>query len=369
MLFIEKLLKAIPYLRRPYFQRDAALAHLEAAKAELIGINAKLAIAEEKVKYATRTVPPTIGNSFDPQRWFLLPDQDARQDEAIGDLRTYVARMVSKDCESLEIGPSFAPILPKSAGYAVTIVDHADQAELVEKYATSGVDLSKIEPVDIVWDGHSIAEATGHNRFDAIVAAHVIEHAPDLIQFFVDCSNILRGDGSIYLLVPDKRYTFDFMQPLSDVAGILGIRRAKRTRHSFESLYRLSACVRNGERIAWDQSGISELVFAHGDPSERREFAERCEASSPYVDVHENYFTPVSFAMIVDELRYLGEIDLELTLLTRPRGCEFLAVLRKADRSHVISTETFLRRKMDGYRLLLLEEQERIHSASRILTS
>jgi SAM-dependent methyltransferase len=260
------------------------------------------------------------------------------------------------------------PILPKSGGYRVTVVDHDNQSGLVEKYTRYGLDTSKIEPVDIVCDSNSFAKATGHKRFDIIVAAHVIEHAPDFVRFLNDCSDVLNDDGSICLLIPDKRYCFDFMQPLSDVAKILADQRAKRTRHSFESHYRNSAHVYNGELLAWDQRGFSQLTFPYGDPNNSRAAAEQGATSDAYVDVHENYFTPISFAMIVDELRYLREIALALTVLTRPRGCEFLAVLRKTDPED-ISADAFLQRKMDGCRLLLWEEQERINSAAGLLAT
>jgi hypothetical protein len=198
----------------------------------------------------------------------------------------------------------------------------------------------------------------------------VIEHAPDLIQFFKSCSEALNESGSIYLVVPDKRYSFDFLQPRSDVAKVLNDHRMKRTRHSFESSYRhMSLSVRDGEKIAWDQDGVSKLTFVHGDPVASRQRAEQAENSASYEDEHENYFTPVSFAMIVDELRYLGEVDLELAVLTRSRGSEFLAVLRKSRRRPDTSLDEFLKRKMDACRLLFLEDQEQIVSASDMLAN
>jgi len=374
MSAIERLLKAVPYVRRPFHQRDVAVANLKvveaelaATRAELAGTKAELEITKVRAANLERPISSKVRRSFDQQLWFLLAEEDARQDHSIGNLRRYVAETVDKNCPCLEIGPSFSPILPKSAGYRTTIIDHADQAGLVEKYTSHGVDVSKIEPVDIVWHGNSIAEATGRNRFDAIVAAHIIEHTPDLVQFLKDCSDALKQDGFIFLLVPDKRYTFDFMQPLSDVAKILGDHRAGRVRHSFESYFRLSMGVQDRGRIAWDQSGVSHLTFPHGDPIRCRQVAEQFMASSSYVDVHENYFTPISFAIILDELRYLGEIELELKVLTRPRECEFLAVLHKVGNSRVLSAESYLERKMHGHVMLMAEELERIKSAAKVL--
>jgi hypothetical protein len=132
MSFIERLFRAIPYLRRPYFERDVARAALA------------------KARYGHISISSTIRDRFDQQLWFLLAREDARQDEAIGDFRRYIAGMVGTKQAALEIGPSFNPVLPKSAGYSVTVVDHVDQSGLVEKYKPHGVDVSKIESVDAV---------------------------------------------------------------------------------------------------------------------------------------------------------------------------------------------------------------------------
>jgi 2-polyprenyl-3-methyl-5-hydroxy-6-metoxy-1,4-benzoquinol methylase len=357
MGLVEKLLRAIPYLRRPYHQRDIALAKLAAVTAELETIRHQGAPGRAGWERAKQFAASDT--------WFLSPDDDGRQDRAIGDFRAWIARTATAGTPALEFGPSLNPILPKRGGFNVTVVDHVGTPELIAKYFAQGLDVSKIEPVDIVSDGKSIAQATGGRKFDLIVAAHVIEHAPDLIQFLNDCANALSDNGSICLLVPDKRYGFDFFQPLTDTAKIISDHRLKRVRHSFESYYRLSACVRNGERIAWDQGGISRLSFSHGDPADVLRVAESYENSNSYIDVHENYFTPVSFAMIVDELRFLRAVDLELTTLTRSRGCEFLAVLRKAKAPSGLTVDGYLERKMLGYELLLAEESERVHSAKK----
>ena len=347
MALIERFLKAIPYIRRPYFERDAAREEAEALRAKLVG--------------GLDALAPDIGKFFPGENYFLVPGDDERQERRVGEFRPYIKRAIAKRDRVLEIGPSLNPVLPKAEGYNVAVLDHVDQAGLIAKYAVYGLDTSVIEPVDFVWRGGSLAEAVQHTRYDAIVAAHVIEHAPDFIGFLTDCSESLTGTGSVYLLVPDKRYCFDFFQPLTDVAKILGDHRAKRTRHSFESFYRAAAHVNNPTTIAWDQRGLGDPRFPHGDPKAIRDFAQRSSASPAYEDMHANYFTPMSFMMLVDELRYLGEIDLAVTLLSRARGCEFLAVLRKAEATDE-TAEAFLARKLCAYKVLMIEEMERIQS-------
>lgn len=73
----------------------------------------------------------------------------------------------------IEIGPSFNPVAPKSAGWQVTVVDHASQAGLVEKYiGNPHVDVSRIESVDVVWQGgplEAAVPAAEHGSYAALM--------------------------------------------------------------------------------------------------------------------------------------------------------------------------------------------------------
>jgi hypothetical protein len=347
MSFIERVLRRIPYLRRPYFQRDAARAEIEALTSRLLGVD---------------THSPDA-RTFFPNEWhFILPSDDARQDESLGAFRPYIRGAVTKTKRALEIGPSLSPVLAKAEGYNVAVLDHTDQPGLIAKYARGGLDTSAIEAVDFVWQGGPMTDLLKNTKYDAIVACHVIEHAPDFVGFLADCSASLTAGGSIYLIVPDKRYCFDFFQPLSDVAKVRADHRAGRDRHSFESFYRLGASVAGDGATTWSQRGVASFRFLHGDPNFIRQVADGSAGSEGYEDTHENVFTPMSFMMLIDELRYLGELDLTISMLSRSRGCEFLAVLRKSGASDAISAGDFMARKLCAYRVLMVEEMERIHS-------
>jgi SAM-dependent methyltransferase len=119
----------------------------------------------------------------------------------------------------LEIGASHGPLLPKTSGRIQT-VDHASKAELVEKYRAAGIDedvLANTEDVDYIWTPESLADAVGErDAFDYIICSHVIEHV-DLIGFLEDCEALLRDGRRLSLLIPDKRYCFDLLHPLTTV--------------------------------------------------------------------------------------------------------------------------------------------------------
>jgi 2-polyprenyl-3-methyl-5-hydroxy-6-metoxy-1,4-benzoquinol methylase len=116
----------------------------------------------------------------------------------------------------IEIGASYHPIVPKSAGWQTTVVDHADREELAKKYRNLGIDVEPIEPVDIIWREGTISDAfpaDQFGRFDGLIASHVAEHIPDLIGFLQAADRLLKPDGVIALALPDKRAMFDFFAP------------------------------------------------------------------------------------------------------------------------------------------------------------
>ena len=132
----------------------------------------------------------------------------------------------------LEIGPSFNPIAPKSAGFNVEIIDHATAPELREKYRVHpNVDISRIEEVDQVWRGESLDELLGVARYDWIIASHVIEHLPDLVSFLRQCTRLLSPGGVLSLVIPDKRYCFDYFRWPSTTGDLLQAFTEARRRH------------------------------------------------------------------------------------------------------------------------------------------
>src|ERR1043166_8124914 len=80
MSLIERLLRAIPYIRRPYFERDAA-------RAEALALRAKLAGGLD-------ALAPDVRAFFPDQSHFLLPGDDERQDRQVGEFRPCIKRAV-----------------------------------------------------------------------------------------------------------------------------------------------------------------------------------------------------------------------------------------------------------------------------------
>jgi predicted SAM-dependent methyltransferase len=212
----------------------------------------------------------------------------------------------------LEIGPSYHPVIPKSSGRRIESVDHADADTLRAKYrGMAHVDTSCIEPVDYVSDGGSILDAVGQReRYDYIIASHVIEHTPDLLGFLKDCEALLKPEGILSLAVPDKRKCFDVLQPLSSTGTVLQCHYERRSRPSPAAVFDCAATMtfRNGAS-SWFIHNEDEMALV-GSVTEAKRMFDRALTAAEYLDVHVWRFVPSSFRLIVSDLNALGELSL-----------------------------------------------------------
>jgi len=231
----------------------------------------------------------------------------------------------------LEIGPSHNPIAPKKKGFNVHILDHASASELREKYQGHGVNLDNIEEVNFVWHGEPLQELIGKTGcYDWIIASHVIEHTPDLISFLQQCEELLKADGILSLVIPDKRYCFDYFSPPSTTGHVLDAWAEKRVRPSAGQVFDhiANASKRNGN-IAWGHDGnggADELVHTL---DEAKAHWLRSNSTSDYIDVHCWRFTPTSFRLILSDLHELNLVGLGIKSEFDTTGCEFYVSLGK----------------------------------------
>ncbi|HME27298.1 MAG TPA: methyltransferase domain-containing protein [Acetobacteraceae bacterium] len=273
---------------------------------------------------------------------------------------------IARDGRIIEIGPSFAPIAPKSAGWNSTVIDHMTREDLVAKYtAVPGVDISRIEPVDFVWTGGPLSAAVPlaqHGSFDAFVASHVIEHTPDLIAFLDSAAALLKPTGVVILVIPDKRYCFDYFQPLTTTGQLLEAHADRRSRHAWRLAFdNFAYAVEDGGSIGWGQHPCQGIRFRH-ELEAARDHSATFVDSADYQDLHAWRFVPPSFELLLLELARLGETDWRAERVTPTQGCEFFAWLRRGGRAHAaaLSAEELAARRMTLLKRTLLETQAQI---------
>nr|WP_321986256.1 methyltransferase domain-containing protein [uncultured Lichenicoccus sp.] len=271
-----------------------------------------------------------------------------------------------KDSRIIEIGPSFSPIAPKSEGWNSVSIDHLTREELAAKYAYHpGVDVTRIETVDFVWQGGALSDAIPsgrHGSFDIFLASHVIEHTPDLIAFLQAAQTLLKPDGAVVLVVPDKRYCFDYFQPATTTGQVLAAHAERRSRHTGERAFdHYAYAVTNGGAESWGQHPIRGISLLHGLETAAHYYA-LYESAGSYNDLHAWHFVPKSFELLILELGRLGKIDLYLERSANPGAHEFFVWLRRgaSEQTAAMTVEALEARRVKLLKGSVLEQQSQI---------
>jgi SAM-dependent methyltransferase len=235
----------------------------------------------------------------------------------------------------LEIGALDSPTVGKHEG-DVIFVDYADRDFLRHRYRDDPhVHLDQIVEVDAIWGENTLRDAVGGDRrVDYVLASHVAEHVPDLITWLNEIHSVLNPGGSVRLVVPDKRYTFDYLRAETRLHDILDayIRRARtplpRAILDFCMLARVVDA-----RAAWrgelDVETLPRMSFEQDAISTARDAYE----NGSYHDVHCWVFTPASFVNLMQEVGRLGLVRLRCEEIVSTEYCqaEFFVVMAPGD--------------------------------------
>jgi SAM-dependent methyltransferase len=107
--------------------------------------------------------------------------------------------------EGIEIGALNIPLYI-TADARVKYVDRITAEEHTSIF--KDMKLENIVPVDIIDDGDTLSKIPDRSQ-DFVIANHFIEHCENPIMTIKNLLRVLRGDGILFMAIPDKRYTFD----------------------------------------------------------------------------------------------------------------------------------------------------------------
>jgi len=267
----------------------------------------------------------------------------------------------------LEYGPSYSPLFPKSEGWNVIIVDHASQADLIEKYAQWGVATEKIEPVDVVLTEESPIESQlAHEigNLDYIIASHVFEHLPNPISFLRTTHQFLRPGGLLRLAVPDKRFCFDLLKPLSTAGEMIQAHFENRRKHTLGQFFDAVSlhALKAGQGAFPAASGIEDVNLQH-DPEQAYQLAFISFSVPHFVDIHAWSFTPSSFSAIMRLLCASGLLDLTVDSIVSNGIYGFFVILCKPESRIASEFDASAKRKVCTDLIGALDEERLIRFA------
>jgi len=117
----------------------------------------------------------------------------------------------------LEIAPFTNPSL---IGNHVKYFDVLDFPELVKRAKKHSYPVTHRFKIDYVSSNGDLGII--REKFSSVFSSHCVEHQVDLIKHINQVENLLENTGKYYLIIPDKRYCFDYFIPESSVADVPG---------------------------------------------------------------------------------------------------------------------------------------------------
>jgi len=118
----------------------------------------------------------------------------------------------------LELGACDLPTVQPSFGRC-SFADVHSTDTLISMWKLAPKDVA---PVRFLIDPRSRLDDQIDERFDYVVACHVLEHVPNPIGYLEELSRLLRPGGIIMLAIPDKRSTPDTLRPSTSIEHLLG---------------------------------------------------------------------------------------------------------------------------------------------------
>ncbi|MGD9971476.1 MAG: class I SAM-dependent methyltransferase [Desulfatirhabdiaceae bacterium] len=231
----------------------------------------------------------------------------------------------------LEIGALDCPTYSKSDGY-VKYLDYASKLIMAKKAdGNSRYQIDKIVDVDYVCATLEYSKFI-QEKFDLIIANHVIEHIPDTIRWLNEIHHVLVPGGKLFLSVPDKRYTFDIVRRNTTFVDMLRNYNNSVKKPDFYHIlehfyYHKSVTAQD----VWNNKHLDKVKQYRFDPETAVAVAEK-HAKDDYADVHCHVFTSDSFKELMDILIRLKRIDFQVIEITEPEKMqnEFYVVMARS---------------------------------------
>jgi len=241
--------------------------------------------------------------------------------------REYFIPLISTELETLEIGPFCGPLL---RGDNVRYFDIADRDTLIERANQLRYEFTDAPIIDYVSPIGDLSII--NDSFDQVFSAHCIEHQPNFIAHLKEVSRLLRPNGSYFLIVPDKRYCFDYYLSETNLADILGAYYEDKKIHYAKSVLEHKLLTTHNDPIRhWQGDHGNQAYHIENQVDLPHVCDEMLKHKDTYLDTHAWHFTPEGFVEIMTNLLELKFTDMVAErVYNTPYGrFEFCVILTK----------------------------------------
>lgn len=234
----------------------------------------------------------------------------------------------------LEIGAMDMPTFyPDEAN--ISFLDYFSDEEFRDLASQNKISrpVENLVHVDIVAKEKYFA-ARESRRFDVIIAAHVIEHIADPIAWLGELETLLTEGGRIFLCIPDRRYTFDYLRRESTGLDLL---KSYYSDARVPDLFTIADFYFHNRRLSaadcWGDADKLQEKLSQKSYNLKSAIA-RAEtlmiSGDVHVNVHAHVFSYPTFSNLWQDLNATGilKLDVEDSVDAFPGSNEFWALLR-----------------------------------------
>jgi len=193
-----------------------------------------------------------------------------------------VSRWIPPNSVGTEIGPGATPIpgLTPRPIYVDCFKAFGTEAVLADYYGHAG---------DLPFKDDSL---------DYVVSSHVLEHVANPVAALEEWYRVLRPEGIIYVVVPDRRFTWERRRPLTPVAHILSDYAAKASpceaTHVDEFVFNADWSVFNASALP-EEEMREKSAFAQG--------MKEATARGEEINIHFHTFEPSTIEELLTTLK------------------------------------------------------------------
>lgn len=252
--------------------------------------------------------------------------------------RGHLLKYIDLSGVGLEIGPYDQPTILKSEA-DVRYLDWKNREQLVSECSHSEL-IPEIPEIDYVVASNNYRDYV-EDQFDFIIANHVMEHAPNMIQWLSDISEMMKENAVLFLALPDKEFSFDRYRPDTALSHLVaeffsGVKEIPVEHHIEVEMYYDLGFI-NEEMNIVDRLDWSRIQAAI--------------SKGPHIGIHSHVFrSSTILSKILKPLLMMGFLPLNVVDFIPARGetgGEMLIVLRKGARDAGVTTQEFYTEDQD----------------------
>ena len=254
------------------------------------------------------------------------------------DFREYArTRSIKKNDRVLEFGPLNWPMVKKSDYPNAFYADIRNSDDIKKLYTgnvyleSTGIriDIDSIVDIDYVIKGTYRESFKGVDKFDVIVMSHVIEHVPDIINFFQEVTGLLKKNGKLIIIYPDARYCFDHFRTGTSFVDAYSTYTEKHMNHNAVFDFVNNVVKENNPKYFWNDESQNDILPTTDFIKTIQAYKNSKNNKLPD-DIHFWPFADYQFVKFLYDLDRAGLSSFEISEFyeTQDNTQEFMTILR-----------------------------------------